>query len=193
MVLRCALDHIRRLGSRRWCRQHARAHTHSPASVAIRSCTYGPVQKSSRHLPVWLPNLVSFHRNQLKSPGKSLLFGSSNVLLFIAFLVSYTRYLTSPHPFVDVVGPLAWQQALICCALISATMPVFKGFVSRFTTQDLVRIDHTELRPRSHNPGPSAQGTVRRSSQVILSLHPSGTGGRARTNEAQIDIATRGQ
>jgi hypothetical protein len=38
---------------------------------------------------------------------------------------------------------LIWQEVLLCYALVSATIPVLRGFVGRFTTTNLVRIDQS--------------------------------------------------
>lgn len=62
-------------------------------------------------------------------------------LIFIAFLLSYLTFLSSGAPNIGIVPTLSWQQILLCYALMSATIPVLKGFIGRFKTADLVRID----------------------------------------------------
>jgi hypothetical protein len=51
---------------------------------------------------------------------------------------------------------LIWQEVLLCYALVSATIPVLKGFVGRFTTANLVRLDQSGSGLRSHHQGSNA-------------------------------------
>ena len=69
--------------------------------------------------------------------------------LFVAYVASYGVYLRNGQPNIGIVVPLVWQEILLCYALISTTIPVLKGFIGRFTTIDLVRIDQSSS--RSHN------------------------------------------
>lgn len=90
------------------------------------------------------------------------------MLLFIAYIVSYSHYLHNPRTSIGIVEPLAWQQALLCSALISATMPVFKGFIRRFTTQDLVRIHQSEGGSGSQRLETNARRSARKGSVISL-------------------------
>nr|POF22397.1 hypothetical protein CFP56_36482 [Quercus suber] len=123
-------------------------------------------------LPVWfsIPIRMSWYKK-------------AAVLFLFIFRLLYLS--SSSYHTLDIVEPLVWQQALTCCAFISATMPVFRGFVTRFTTLDLVRIDHAELLPRIPGSGSNTLVTVHRSNRVLASFPRSEVADRTSWIEAR--------
>ncbi|KAK4544788.1 hypothetical protein LTR36_004037 [Oleoguttula mirabilis] len=73
----------------------------------------------------------------------------STALPISAYVVSYAAYLSGGRPGIGMVTTLVWQEVWIAYALMSATVPILKGFVGRFTTAALVRIDQSGSGMRS--------------------------------------------
>ncbi|KAK3723948.1 hypothetical protein LTR37_001432 [Vermiconidia calcicola] len=83
----------------------------------------------------------------------------SNALLMIAFLLSYTSALTDhSRPSIGITRSLVWQETLVAYALISATIPVLKGFLGGFDTTDLVQIDQSNSGIRSYRSAFATHG-----------------------------------
>jgi len=68
--------------------------------------------------------------------------------LFIGFLVNHLRYLSrfeegSGSASLAIVPSLIWLETLLSYALLSTTIPCLKGFLGRFQTGDLARLNET--------------------------------------------------
>lgn len=86
-------------------------------------------------------------------------FRIGNALFMIAFLLSYTSALTDhSRPSIGITRSLVWQETLVAYALISATIPVLKGFLGGFNTTDLVQIDQSNSGIRSYQYGFATHG-----------------------------------
>ena len=72
-------------------------------------------------------------------------FRLPTVALFVVFLTEQLHYLSSStagtaNASLTIVKPLICLEALICYALLSATIPCLHGFLGRFRTGDLTHV-----------------------------------------------------
>lgn len=80
--------------------------------------------------------------------------------LMVGFLLSYSSALANDERLsIGITNPNIWQETLVAYALISATIPVLKGFVGSFDTSALVHIDQSNSGIRSHHHQSTAQRT----------------------------------
>ncbi|KAK5717359.1 hypothetical protein LTR15_009253 [Elasticomyces elasticus] len=66
-------------------------------------------------------------------------FRIPNGLLEVASSASYVSFMKHCQPSVGLATPIIWQEILIAWSLMSATIPVLKGFIGQFATIDLVK------------------------------------------------------
>jgi hypothetical protein len=85
-----------------------------------------------------------------------LLNNLSDVILIAVYVTSYRSFFSHGRSNIGIVATLVWQEVLLCFALVSATIPVLKGFIGRFTTADLVCIDPSGSGLRSHQNSSNA-------------------------------------
>lgn len=108
--------------------------------------------------------------------------------IFIVFLTAQLNYLstrdTAQSTSLAIVNPLICLEALICYALISATIPCLRGFLGRFRTGDLTHVDDSTGR---YGDGPSGQQATGPSFQLksLKSLKNS----RRESNGAMDELA----
>lgn len=83
--------------------------------------------------------------------------------VFIVFLTTQLNYLSATHAgtidaSLAIVNPLICLEALICYALLSATIPCLRGFLGRFRTGDLIHVDGSTGRYGYERSGDQAAG-----------------------------------
>ncbi|KAK6392273.1 hypothetical protein LTR65_003729 [Meristemomyces frigidus] len=100
-------------------------------------------------LPAYLFSSLQMKRREKLTVIALFSFRIGTALPISAYVVSYAAYLSGGRPGIGMVTTLVWQEVWIAYALMSATVPILKGFVGRFTTAALVRIDQSGSGMRS--------------------------------------------
>lgn len=83
--------------------------------------------------------------------------------IFLVFLDAQLHYLSPARTVtvsasLAVVNPLICLEALVCYALLSATIPCLRGFLGRFRTGDLLPVDDSTGRYGYGGSGQIVQG-----------------------------------
>ncbi|KAK5740130.1 hypothetical protein LTR17_004842 [Elasticomyces elasticus] len=91
-------------------------------------------------LPLFLFSTIQMSVQKRAIVISAFAFRIPNGLLEMASSASYVSFLKHGQPSVGLATPIIWQEILIAWSLMSATIPVLKGFVGRFATVDLVKI-----------------------------------------------------
>lgn len=82
----------------------------------------------------------------------------------IAVLVSYLNFLRGSQAELDLVHTVVWQEVLIGCSLMSASIPCFRSFLWAFMSMGLQRADGgTSTTSGSHGNNRSYDMRSRRS------------------------------